>query len=146
MDRCTREVRKQYWKNIISQCLQRPKGMSAKQWLDENSICEQTYYYWLKRIRQETYELTTTSNTLPVQTNQNEVTFAEILRASQKSTIITSNLTFERWDEIFGDAAITSAIVDRLTYKAYLIDMEGDSYRLRETLRYNGTDFETVVK
>ena len=42
MDRCTREVRKQYWKNIISQCLQRPKGMSAKQWLDENSICEQT--------------------------------------------------------------------------------------------------------
>lgn len=68
------------------------------------------------------------------------------LRASQKSTIITSNLTFERWDEIFGDAAITSAIVDRLTYKAYLIDMEGDSYRLRETLRNNGTDFETVVK
>ncbi len=57
------------------------------------------------------------------------------LRASQKSTIITSNLTFERWDEIFGDVAITSAIVDRLTCKAYLIDMEGDSYRLRETLR-----------
>ena len=68
------------------------------------------------------------------------------LRASQKSTIITSNLTFERWDEIFGDAAITSAIVDRLTYKAYLIDMEGDSYRLRETLRSNGTDFEVVTK
>ena len=68
------------------------------------------------------------------------------LRASKKSTIITSNLTFERWDEIFGDAAITSAIVDRLTYKAYPIDMEGDSYRLRETLRNNGTDFETVVK
>ena len=38
------------------------------------------------------------------------------LRASQKSTIITSNPTFERWDEIFEDAAITSAIVDRLTY------------------------------
>ena len=45
------------------------------------------------------------------------------LRASQKSTIITPNLTFERWDEIFGDAAITSAIVDRLTYKAYLINV-----------------------
>lgn len=42
------------------------------------------------------------------------------LRASWKSTIITSNLTFDRWDEIFGDAAITSAIVDRLTYKAKL--------------------------
>lgn len=68
------------------------------------------------------------------------------LMASQKSTIITSNLTFKRWDEIFEDAAITSAIMDRLTYKAYLIDIEGDSYRLRETLRSNGTDFETLVK
>lgn len=66
------------------------------------------------------------------------------LRASQKSTIITSNLTFERWDEVFGEPAITSAIVDRLTYKAFLIDMEGDSYRLRETLRSNGSDFESI--
>ncbi len=66
------------------------------------------------------------------------------LRAATKSTIITSNLTFDRWDEIFGDAAITSAIVDRLTYKAILIDMEGDSYRLRETLRNNGEEFEYI--
>ena len=57
MDKCTHEVRKQRWKNIIGQCLQRPEGMTAKQWLDENNICEQTYYHWLKRIRQETYEL-----------------------------------------------------------------------------------------
>ena len=42
------------------------------------------------------------------------------LRSAQKSTIITSNLTFKRWDEVFGDAAITSAMVDRLTYKAML--------------------------
>ncbi|MBP7321291.1 MAG: ATP-binding protein, partial [Lachnospiraceae bacterium] len=66
------------------------------------------------------------------------------LRASQKSTIITSNLTFERWDEVFGDAAITSALVDRLTYKAILVDMEGDSYRLRETLRTNGVTFDHI--
>lgn len=64
------------------------------------------------------------------------------LRASTKSTIITSNLTFDRWDEIFGDAALTSAMVDRLTYKAMLIDMEGDSYRFRETLKENGASFE----
>ena len=61
MDKCTHEVRKQRWKNIINQCLQRPEGMTVKQWLDENNICEQTYYHWLKRIRQETYELATTS-------------------------------------------------------------------------------------
>ena len=52
MDKCTHEVRKQRWKNIINQCLQRPEGMTVKQWLDENNICEQTYYHWLKRIRQ----------------------------------------------------------------------------------------------
>lgn len=68
------------------------------------------------------------------------------LRATQKSTIITSNLSFERWDEIFGDAAITSAIVDRLTYKAILVDMEGNSYRFRETLRANGASFERLME
>ncbi len=68
------------------------------------------------------------------------------LRAMSKSTIITSNLTFDRWDEVFGDAAITSAIVDRLTYKAILIDMEGDSYRLRETLRTNGENYDSLKR
>lgn len=68
------------------------------------------------------------------------------MRSSTKSTIITSNLTFNRWDEVFGDPAITSAIVDRLTYKAILVDMEGDSYRLRETLKENGTSFEEIAK
>ena len=79
MDKCTHEVRKQRWKNIIGQCLQRPEGMTVKQWLDENNICEQTYYHWLKRIRQETYELATTStNTAYVKTVPREVTFAEV--------------------------------------------------------------------
>ena len=79
MDKCTHEVRKQYWKNIINQCLQRPEGMTAKQWLDENNICEQTYYHWLKRIRQETYELATTSSSSAcVKTMHSEVAFAEI--------------------------------------------------------------------
>ena len=47
MDKCTREVRKQSWKNIITQCMPRPEGMTAKQWLDANGISEQPYYYWL---------------------------------------------------------------------------------------------------
>lgn len=59
------------------------------------------------------------------------------LRTVGKSTIITSNLSFERWEEIFGDPVITAAMVDRLTYKAILIDMTGESYRYRATARYN---------
>lgn len=66
------------------------------------------------------------------------------LRAARKSTIITSNLSFERWVEVFGDPTVTSAMVDRLTYKAILIDMEGDSYRLRETLRENGESIQSL--
>jgi DNA replication protein DnaC len=55
------------------------------------------------------------------------------LRAGRKSTIITTNLGFDRWEEIFGDAVLTAALVDRLTHKAHLINMNGESYRLRET-------------
>ena len=59
------------------------------------------------------------------------------LRAGRKSTIITTNLGFERWDEIFGDAVLTAALVDRLTHKAYLVNMNGESYRLKETREMN---------
>lgn len=55
------------------------------------------------------------------------------LRAGRRSTIITTNLGFDRWEEIFGDPVLTAALVDRLTHKAYLVNMQGDSYRLKET-------------
>ena len=55
------------------------------------------------------------------------------LRAGRKATIITTNLGFDRWEEIFGDAVLTAALVDRLTHKAHLVNMNGESYRLRET-------------
>ena len=55
------------------------------------------------------------------------------LRTGRKSTIITTNLGFDRWEEIFGDHVLTAALVDRVTHKAYLVNMSGDSYRLKET-------------
>jgi len=55
------------------------------------------------------------------------------LRSGRKSTIITTNLGFDRWAEIFGDPVLTAALVDRLTHKAHLVNMNGESYRLRET-------------
>jgi DNA replication protein DnaC len=55
------------------------------------------------------------------------------LRAGRKSTIITTNLGFNRWTEIFVDAVLTAAMVDRLTHKAALVDMNGESYRIKET-------------
>ena len=55
------------------------------------------------------------------------------LRAGKKATIITTNLAFNRWDEIVKDKVLVAALVDRLTHKAFLINMSGDSYRLKET-------------
>jgi DNA replication protein DnaC len=55
------------------------------------------------------------------------------LRAGRRSTIITTNLSFERWSEIFGDPVLTAAMVDRLTHKAHIINMNGLSYRAKET-------------
>jgi len=55
------------------------------------------------------------------------------LRAGRRSTIITTNLSFERWDEIFSDSVMTAAMIDRLTHKSYILNMNGSSYRLKET-------------
>ena len=59
------------------------------------------------------------------------------LRAGIKSTIITTNLSFDRWPEIFGDPTLTAAMVDRLTHRAFLINMNGKSYRVKETRKWN---------
>ena len=49
------------------------------------------------------------------------------------SIVITTNLVFERWDEIFKDPVMTAAMIDRLTHKSYIVNMNGNSYRLKET-------------
>lgn len=55
------------------------------------------------------------------------------LRAGKKSIIITTNLAFNRWNEIIADKVLVAAMVDRLTHKAMLINMTGESFRLKET-------------
>lgn len=55
------------------------------------------------------------------------------LRAGIKSIIITTNLGFDKWDQIFTDKIIAAAIVDRLTYKSYIVDMNAQSYRIKAT-------------
>jgi DNA replication protein DnaC len=58
------------------------------------------------------------------------------LRAERKSTIITTNLTFDRWNEIFNDNSLTAALIDRLTHKSFVINMNGNSYRMKETVEW----------
>ena len=57
------------------------------------------------------------------------------LRAEKKSTIITTNLSFDQWESVFKDPVLTAAMVDRITHKAHLINMTGKSYRVKETMQ-----------
>jgi DNA replication protein DnaC len=53
-------------------------------------------------------------------------------RYEQGSVILTSNLSFGDWEETFdGNAALTSAMLDRLLHHAHVIQIRGESYRLR---------------
>ena len=49
---------------------------------------------------------------------------------------ITTNMGFGDWTQIFGDASLTAALLDRITHKAHVIDCAWESYRLKETLKH----------
>jgi len=51
------------------------------------------------------------------------------------SFIVTSNLDFSRWTEIFGDEGMTAALIDRLVHRGHIFTTTGDSYRFKESLR-----------
>ena len=50
----------------------------------------------------------------------------------QGSVIVTSNLPFEQWTEVFGCERLTGALLDRLTHHVHILEMNGDSYRLNK--------------
>ena len=54
-------------------------------------------------------------------------------RNGNGSMVVTTNLRFERWNEVFNDEVLTGAIVDRLAHKAHVVDMTGESFRVIET-------------
>lgn len=51
------------------------------------------------------------------------------------SMIVTTNLDFDKWSEVFGDIRMTEALIDRLTHRADIHVMNGESYRFRQTLQ-----------
>jgi len=55
------------------------------------------------------------------------------MRTERKSTIITTNLTFDKWKTIFHDAVLTTAIIDRITHNSYVLNMIGETNRQRLT-------------
>ena len=54
-------------------------------------------------------------------------------RYERGSTIITSNLPFEEWTSVFGSERLTGALLDRLTHHVHILEMNADSYRLKQS-------------
>ncbi len=51
-------------------------------------------------------------------------------RYERASTLVTTNLPFDEWSEVFGSERLTGALLDRLTHHAHILEMNGESYRL----------------
>jgi DNA replication protein DnaC len=54
-------------------------------------------------------------------------------RHEHGSTIVTSNLPFEEWTSVFGNQRLTGALLDRLTHHVHILELNGESYRLRQS-------------
>lgn len=55
-------------------------------------------------------------------------------RYEKKSTIITTNQSFSKWGEIFGDPVLANAILDRLVHHSKIIKIAGPSYRTKDKI------------
>jgi DNA replication protein DnaC len=53
-------------------------------------------------------------------------------RYENGSIMVTSNLPFDEWTEVFGSERLTGALLDRLTHHVHILEMNGDSYRLNQ--------------
>jgi hypothetical protein len=59
-------------------------------------------------------------------------------RNERKSVIITTNLGFGDWTQVFGDPTLTAALLDRVTHKAHIINCSWESYRLEGYAKERG--------
>ena len=63
------------------------------------------------------------------------------MRYTKRSTIFTSNLTFDKWPNVLGqDEMITKAILDRILHYSYLFNITGPSYRIKDKLDLNESE------
>lgn len=73
---------------------------------------------------------------IPFSKEGSEALFQVLAERHEKgSVMITTNLGFADWTQVFGDPVMTAALLDRLTHKAHIINCPWDSYRLKQSLK-----------
>jgi DNA replication protein DnaC len=71
---------------------------------------------------------------VPLSKTGAELLFEVISQRDERgSMVITSNLPFDDWTEVFGSERLTGAILDRLTHHVHILGMNGESFRLRQS-------------
>lgn len=56
-------------------------------------------------------------------------------RHERGSLLITTNLSFAEWTQVFGDERLTAALLDRLTFHSHIVEFRGESYRFKQSLK-----------
>ena len=54
-------------------------------------------------------------------------------RYERGSILVTTNLPFDEWAQVFGSERLTGALLDRLTHHVHILEMNGESYRLKDS-------------
>ena len=85
MDDSTREVRLAHWNTVVSECQNRPDGMTIKDWCSEHGISDKQYYYWQRQVRKVTYDQMVAERNLPAASSAGTITFAEVPLPQQNS-------------------------------------------------------------
>lgn len=97
----------------------------------------------MNRIRKSNLLIVDEVGYLPVTSTEGNLFFQLISELQeQTSIVITTNKGFEAWAEFLDDAALATAILDRLSYRCDRIQMSGKSYRLENRKSYLGTKGE----
>ena len=60
-------------------------------------------------------------------------------RCERGSILVTNNLPFDEWTGVFGPERLTGALLDRLTHDVHILEMNGESYRLKRSRESAGS-------
>ena len=71
---------------------------------------------------------------MPLSTTGAELLFKVFSQRYERGSIlVTTNLPFDEWTEVFGSERLTGALLDRLTHHVHILEMNGESYRLKRS-------------
>jgi DNA replication protein DnaC len=84
---------------------------------------------------------------IPYEKSESEVLFVLLAeRYEQRSVVITSNLVFSKWQQIFKDEMTTNAAIDRLVHHATILELNAESYRIKTAKGNQQNSQEQVAK